>query len=81
MNVYFWHLLTVKKGFIVGGIYRHPNGNVKHFVSEFEFSLDKILDGISAMFVGDIDIDIIKYNNGESEQYMITVSYCRFYLI
>ena len=35
-----------KKDFIVGGIYRHPNGNVKHFVSDLEVSLDKILDGI-----------------------------------
>ena len=31
-----------KKDFNVGGIYCHPNGNVKHFVSDFEVSLDKI---------------------------------------
>ena len=67
-----------KKDFIVGGIYRHPNGNVKHFVSDLEVSLDKIPDGISAILAGYINIDIIKYNNEETVHYLTTLLSCRF---
>ena len=67
-----------KKYFIVGGIYRHPNGNVKHFLSDLEVSLDKIPDAILA---GDINIDIIKYNNEETVHYLTTLLSYRFYLI
>ena len=70
-----------KKDFIVGGIYRHPNGNVKHFVSDLEVSLDKIPDWISEILAGDINIDIIKYNNEETVHYFTTYHPVDFYLI
>ena len=64
-----------KKYFIVGGIYRHPNGNVRHFVSDLEVSLDKPPDGISAILAADINI---KYNSEETVHYLTTLSSCRF---
>ena len=70
-----------KNYFIVSGIYRHPNGNVKHFVSDLEVSLDKIPDAISAILAGDINIDIIKYTNEETVHYLTTLLSYRFYLI
>ena len=74
----FLKLTYCKRDFIVGGICRHPNGNVKHFVSDLEVSLDKIPDGISAILAGDINIDIIKYNNEETVHYLTTLLSCRF---
>ena len=65
-----------KKDFMVGGIYRHPNGNGKHFVSDLEFSLNKIPDRISAILAGALNINIIKYDNEETVQYLTTLLFC-----
>ena len=67
-----------KKKFIVGGIYRHPNGNVKHFMSDLETALDKIPEEITVILAGDINIDIIKYDNAETLQYLTTLLSNRF---
>ena len=56
---------------IVGGIYRYPSGNVKHFVSDLEVCPNKIPDGISPILAGNINIDFIKYNNEETVQFWI----------
>ena len=64
-----WNVKLVSKihasqvEFIVGGIYRHPNGNVKHFVNDLETALDKIPEEITVILAADINIDIIKYVN------------------
>ena len=68
-----------KKKFIVGGIYRHPNVNVKHhFISDLETALDKIPEEITVILAGDINIDIIKYDNAETLQYLTTLLSNRF---
>ena len=67
-----------KKKFIIGGIYRHPNGNVKHFISDLETALDKIPEEITVILAGDINIDIIKYDNAETLQYLTTLLSNRF---
>ena len=46
--------------FILGGIYRHPNGNMKHFL---ERTLININGNASCILAGDINIDIIKFEN------------------
>ena len=76
-EIIFLKFTYCRKDFIVCGIYRHPNGNVKHFVSDLEVSLNKISDGISAIFAGDINIDIIKYNKEETVHYLTTLLSCR----
>ena len=48
------------KDYVLGGIYRHPNGVVDHFVNDLETTLSNIDDKMTAIIVGDIDIDIIK---------------------
>ena len=52
-----------KRSYILGGMYRHPNSNIKHFIEDLENTLTKIDKKGTAIFVGDIHIDLIKYEN------------------
>ena len=47
------------KEFIVGGIYRHPSGDIEHFNSALNKSLKKIKDNTIAITLGDININLI----------------------
>ena len=53
--------------YTVGGIYRHPSGNVSHFVSSLETILTKLDDRKN---VGDMNIDLIEYTNENVMSYM-----------
>ena len=59
--------------YTIGGIYRHPNGNVSHFVSGLECVLHKINTNRTTILAGDINIDIIKFSNKEVMSYMSTL--------
>ena len=59
--------------YTIGGIYRHPNGNVSHFVSALECVLHKINTNRITLLAGDINIDIIKFSNEEVMSYMSTL--------
>ena len=41
-----------KRSYILGGMYRHPNGNIKHFIDDWESTLTKIDNRRTAIFVG-----------------------------
>ena len=45
--------------YTVGGIYRHRNVNVSHFVSALECVLHKIDTNRTTILAGDINIDIV----------------------
>ena len=47
------------KEFLVGGIYRHPSGDIEHFNSALNKSLKKIKDNTIAITLGDININLI----------------------
>ena len=64
--------------FILGGIYRHPNGNMKHFLEGLERTLIKINDNASCILAGDINIDIIKFKNEGTMNYLTTIFSYRF---
>ena len=59
--------------YTVGGIYRHPNGNVSHFVSVLECALHKIDTNSTTILAGDINIDIIKFSNEDVVSYVSTL--------
>ena len=59
--------------YTVGGIYRHPNGNVSHFVSALECVLHKIDTNRTTVLAGDINIDIIKFSNEDVVSYVSTL--------
>ena len=67
-----------KNEFIIGGIYRHPNGNMKHFVDDLERTLMTINGKTSCILAGDINIDIIKFENEGTMNYLTTLFSYRF---
>ena len=64
--------------FILGGIYRHPNGNIKHFVDDLERTLLTINGKASCILAGDMNIDIIKFENEGTMNYLTTLFSYRF---
>merc|ERR1712208_58752 len=60
--------------FIIGGIYRHPNGNVSHFTNDLETSLDRIDRNASSIVAGDTNIDLNKYEEKTTFDYLTTFS-------
>ena len=59
--------------FILGGIYRHPNGNMKNFVDGLEQTLMTINWKAFSILAGDINIDIIKFENVGTMNYLTTL--------
>ena len=57
----------------IGGIYRHPNGNVSHFVSALELLLNDLDNGRTTIIAGDMNIHIIKFTNIDVISYMTTM--------
>ena len=66
------------KSYILGGIYRHPNGNIKHFLTDLENALTKIEGKYTAIISGDINIDLIKFNLDDNYQYVSTIMSCGY---
>ena len=62
----------------VGGVYRHPNGKVQHFITNLETVLNKIDNGKTTVLAGDVNIDIIKFSNEDVVSYMTTLMSYRF---
>ena len=64
--------------FTVGGIYRHPSGNITHFVSSLETILTKLDDRKNVILAGDMNIDLVKHTNGNVISYMSTMMSYRY---
>ena len=47
---------------IIGGIYRHPKGNIEHFNNALNNAICKISDNTLAIVLGDININLISEN-------------------
>ena len=47
----------------VGGVYRHPNGKVPHFITDLETVLNKIDNSKTTILAGDMNIDITKLSS------------------
>ena len=62
----------MKRLYEVGGIYRHPNGNIKHIVSDLENALSSIVPNCTVIIAGDINIDLIKFNLDDNLLYVTT---------
>ena len=53
----------VIEAYFIWGIYRHPNGNVPHFITDLEMVLNQIDNDETTVLIGDMSIDIIKFSN------------------
>ena len=65
---------TGKSKYIVGGIYRHPNGNQDHFTKELDNTLSKINPHTSCIIAGDINIDLLHIDKERTLEYFTTLS-------
>ena len=55
---------------IVGGIYRHPKGNIQHFNDALKNTISQIHDDTLAIILGDININLLSENNEKVENYL-----------
>ena len=62
------------KNYIIGGIYRHPNGNVAHFTTDLNNSLDRLDRDVTCILAGDTNIDLMKYEQQETFNYYTTLA-------
>lgn len=60
-----------KRDFCLGGIYRHPVGNIDLFTQMLEKSIDSIPEGCTALIAGDTNINLLRYDsNAYAKNYM-----------
>ena len=52
--------------FIIGGIYRHPNGDPNHFNIALNDTINKIKDNVIAITLGDININLMNEDDNTS---------------
>ena len=64
--------------YTLGGINRHPSGNVTHFESSLKVILTKLDDRKNVIMAGDMIIDVIKHTNENAISYMFTMMSYRY---
>lgn len=65
--------------YTIGGIYRHPNGNIDHFISELEKVIITLDPNRRTILAGDMNIDLIRFSeNDKTLQYVTTLLSHRF---
>ena len=69
----------VNEDYVVGGIYRHPNGNTPYFINDLETAIGKLKDNVTVILAGDINIDSIKFENEQTMAYLTTLLSNRFF--
>ena len=56
--------------FIIGGIYRHPNGDIEHFNKALNDTIKKIKDNTIAITLGDININLMNEEKDNISTYL-----------
>ena len=64
--------------YTLGGIYRHPNGNVKHFCQDLEQLCNDMESNRNFIIAGDMNINIINYANVDVMGYLSMLMSNRF---
>ena len=64
--------------YIIGAIYRHPNGDVSHFINSLECSLEKIPPQQTCLLIGDMNIDLLKIDQNMTFDYYTTLTSYNF---
>ena len=69
----WWKLTCGKKSYTIASIYRHPNGNIDHFVESLNRQISKVDKNSTCIIAGDVNIDLIKTNNKKVNSYTDTL--------
>ena len=59
---------------IVGCIYRHPNGNIEHFINQFSKTLEKLPIDCTCINGGDLNIDLLNIKHKDVMSYITELS-------
>ena len=66
-----WVETTINNdSYIIGCIYRHPNGNIDHFMQALSKSLEKIPKNVTCIIGGDLNINLIDIHNNDVSNYV-----------
>lgn len=63
------NITNENKNYTVGVIYRHPNGNIKHFTEQLAVVINKIPKNNSCIIGGDINIDLLNISHSDILNY------------
>ena len=63
-------LINKGKEFITGTVYRHPNGNIKHFTDSIKHIFSNIKDNAFYIVAGDFNINLLSINNENTTEYV-----------
>ena len=69
----FLNFSYMNESYVIGGIYRHPNGIVNHFVNDLENTLVKFDNKTTIIIAGDMNVDLIKFENDNTINYLTTL--------
>ena len=65
-------LTSAGQEYIIGSIYRHPGGNIQHFIDAFSHILNFAKEKSFYIWAGDINVDTLKYNTDKNISNYIT---------
>ena len=66
-----WLSFKIKnQNVIIGGIYRHPKGNIEHFTNALKDTISHINSNTLAIILGDINIDLLQENDPKVNNYL-----------
>ena len=66
----FVELNCSKDVYIIGCIYRHPNGKIEHFTNQFSKILEKNHNDANCIIGGDLNIDLLNITNKDVSNYV-----------
>ena len=66
------------RSIIIGCIYRHPNGNIEHFIKQYSNILEQMPMDSTCINGGDINIDLLNINNKDVLSYVTELSLFNF---
>merc|ERR1711888_380765 len=66
-----WLRLNINgQAVIVGGIYRHPKGNIQHFNDALKNTINRIHDNTLVIILGDININLLSDSTEKVQNYL-----------
>ena len=71
-------IVTHQLTYVIGGLYWHPNGSVHHFINDLTKVMEPIDPTKVYILAGDINIDLIDFNNNNVNDYLTTLLMYKF---
>ena len=73
IGIQFAKLRSSRQTYIVGGVYRHPGGDVSHFSQALEKSLNMLDKEETCILAGDYNINLLNTSGSITREYLTTL--------